>query len=561
MDVIRPRHLVFEDLSGSLARNAPDKLAQQRSGASGQAESIHALKAQLKAIAGSLQDVHSSMQQRVDGHRKAALEQLEATGGRQALESHLKAQKATWKFIGQKEAFLERVKALRDCQELLQHDFSNDIAIADKAVQALKEEIRDRNAAISKVEQQLGGMIQQITRLYESSNATAGQLAMQLPRIDVELEEYTSGRQEPPEPTVDGLGEAELMQLICEEEARATQLEQQAALESANWAAEQAEYAALEARLSELREDVAAMEEECSEAAKKQGAKYSDQLQWYEKLSAAVSRLTGVELASLDGCSLSLTITQTIPRAMPGREHPQPGTSGCATLPDSQASQPHTSSMDPSSSAAEVAGPGAETAEHVLTLEFEGPGSDQLRSAALNPPAVDIEEDVRVARAAQEMGGPEAAGALSGLLMDVKARLRRHCRRQLQLEDAHEIYPLQPTSVSPTLIRCVLPNKIEVELDVPLGWPEEPGTRLQLVQLQAPRASQDLAPVLARLQQELEEALAAPEPAAGPGQAGGAGAAGGGAGGVQAELRRRQLQGCSLRELLGWVYGNVAAHG
>ncbi len=48
------------------------------------------------------------MQLRVDDNRRVALDQLEATGGKQALESHLKAQKANWKFIGQKEAFLER---------------------------------------------------------------------------------------------------------------------------------------------------------------------------------------------------------------------------------------------------------------------------------------------------------------------------------------------------------------------------------------------------------------------------------------------------------------------
>lgn len=43
------------------------------------------------------------------------------------------------------------VKAFRDTQELLQHDFSSDASIADKAVTTLKEEIRERNAAITKV--------------------------------------------------------------------------------------------------------------------------------------------------------------------------------------------------------------------------------------------------------------------------------------------------------------------------------------------------------------------------------------------------------------------------
>ena len=49
---------------------------------------------------------------RLQGHRDVALQQLEETGGRQALESHLKAQKANWKFLGQKEAFLQRESPL-----------------------------------------------------------------------------------------------------------------------------------------------------------------------------------------------------------------------------------------------------------------------------------------------------------------------------------------------------------------------------------------------------------------------------------------------------------------
>jgi hypothetical protein len=55
-----------------------------------------------------VQEAHAELQGRVDANRRAAVDQIEATGGRRALESHLKAQKASWKFVGQKEAFLER---------------------------------------------------------------------------------------------------------------------------------------------------------------------------------------------------------------------------------------------------------------------------------------------------------------------------------------------------------------------------------------------------------------------------------------------------------------------
>ncbi len=72
----------------------------------------------------------------------------------------------------------------------------------------------------------------------------------------------------------------------------------------------------------------------------------------------------------------------------------------------------------------------------------------------------------------------------------------------LTATDANEIYPLQPTDVSPELLRCVLPNKVEVEVAVPLAWPCDDlfgpgatggggaGPQLALVALQALRSSQ-----------------------------------------------------------------------
>ncbi|KAG2482887.1 hypothetical protein HYH03_018230 [Edaphochlamys debaryana] len=569
MTDIRPRHLSFEDLSGSLkpgafsssdVQRAGHAAADQAKGISGQnAPSMTALSDQLKSIASAVQDAHGALEQRLDAHRKAALDQLEDTGGRQALESHLKAQKANWKFVGQKEAFLERLKQLGDVQELLCHDFSSDIAIADKAVATLKEEIKERQAAISKAEQQLAGTIQQVVRLHDSAQTAATHLALQLPRIAAELHEYGAGREEPRSAQADAAAEAELLRLLAEEQSRAAQLEEQAAREAAGWGSAAAELGALAAAVAGLRADVAAAEEECSQAARQQGAKYSDQLNWSETLSSAVSRLTGVELAGQEGALLHLTLTQTIPRAMPGREvYPTPASGSTSAA----LSQPGPASLDPSASAAEAGGVGAVAAEHVLTLEMEGRDTAMLRGASLNPPAVDISEDVRAARAAQEAaarGAPGSGGggggggvvALADLVWDVKARIRQHCRRQLQLEDAHELYPLQPTHVSPALLRCVLPNQVEAEVEVPLAWPEEPGTRLRLVGLQAPRASQALGPLLSRLQRELDEACgegatAGPGPAVVPL-------------GAAAEGRRRRLRGCGLRELLDWVYGSLVA--
>ncbi len=179
-----------------------------------------------------------------------------------------------------------------------------------------------------------------------------------------------------------------------------------------------------------------------------------------------------------------------------------------------------------------------------------GEGSSTLRAARLSPAVVDIEEDVRLAVRAQEaVDAGERGAALSDLLLSVKARIRAHCRRQLQLEgergaaaapaaphrphalptsccthaaqspsayqasratairqvrrtqqplprppialDAHELYPLRAIDPAGELLRCALPNRVEVELRLPASWPEEEaGPQPQLVALQGLRASQ-----------------------------------------------------------------------
>ncbi len=166
-----------------------------------------------------------------------------------------------------------------------------------------------------------------------------------------------------------------------------------------------------------------------------------------------------MELSEQDGTTLHLTLTQSIPRAMPGpllasplsSSHHQPphsqlaGTQdsnmvlcgGGGSLPDASQGFPPTQATGSSTQNGEQQ---CVVVEHVLTLEFEPGGSALLRDAGLSPAVVDISEDVRAARAAQGASGPDAAAlrarALADLVVDVKARVRRHCRRQLLLEGA-----------------------------------------------------------------------------------------------------------------------------
>lgn len=60
------------------------------------------------------------------------------------------------------------------------------------------------------VEQQLLASIQQVAKLYEQGNVCAGRLAMQLPGIAKDLQEYQAARQQPPAPEVNGMDEVNI---------------------------------------------------------------------------------------------------------------------------------------------------------------------------------------------------------------------------------------------------------------------------------------------------------------------------------------------------------------
>ncbi|GIL58164.1 hypothetical protein Vafri_13026 [Volvox africanus] len=536
MDVIRPRYIRFEDLSGTL------KLT---SGMQAIAETDHLPKSstplrkddimsKLDSLACAIREAQDSMQERLDARTRSVEDMLEAMGGRLAMETHVSSQKANWKFQGVKEAFMGELERMQGVKDLLERDLASESSITVKDVKALKSQIRALNASICQSEQELMSGVQQLARLHENAAKLATKASAQLPHIESDLRDYIAGRQEPLDPALEGMDEPELLQLLAKEEARATWLEQQAASSAATWAAEETRYTTLRGATSAALNEIRDLEEECNVAAKKQDEQHEERLQRFHALAATISRLTGVEVLEQGPNLLRVIMTQTIPRGMDWRED-----SLCTgSTPPSAA----TKVRDPAWNAVEGSSPGTVVAEHVLVIESVGPGSPRLRTATLDPAVVEIDELVQAARDAQAAGGAAAIHPLSALVLDVKARIRKHCRRQLLLRDANDLYPLQPTSVSPELLRCALPNKVEVEVLVPMSWPEEPGARLQLVEMQAPRMSQDSAPLLARLQQELQDAYASTS-----------------SGCAHAMARGHQLQNCSLRGLLDWVYGRIVA--
>lgn len=130
-----------------------------------------------------------------------------------------------------------------------------------------------------------------------------------------------------------------------------------------------------------------------------------------------MSHLNGVELSNSGHTAAHVTIVQTIPRGMLCRPDAGMGTCKAAQTAVSGATDTD-------------GGAGMIVAEHVLILEFEAPSSRHLISATLNPPTVDISQDMAAALAQQAQG----FFAVDDLIYNVKARIRRHCCRQMQLD-------------------------------------------------------------------------------------------------------------------------------
>ncbi|GLI63228.1 hypothetical protein VaNZ11_006117, partial [Volvox africanus] len=435
MDVIRPRYIRFEDLSGTLKltsciqaietnhlRNSSIPLRKDD------------IMSKLESLAGGIREAQGRMQERLDARTKSVEDMLEAMGGRLAMETHVSSQKANWKFQGVKEAFMGELERMQSVKDLLERDLSSESSLTVKDVKALKAQIRALNASICQSEQELMSDVQQLARLHEDGAKLATKAAAQLPHIESDLRDYIAGRQEPLDPAREGMDEPGLLQLLAEEEARAAWLEQQTASSTATWAAEETRYTTLWEGITAALNEIRDLEEECNVAAKKQDEQHEERLQKFNALAATISRLTGVEILEQGPNLLRVIMTQTIPRGM----------YWCEDSLRTRSTSPSaaTKVRDPAWNAEEGSGLGTVVAEHVLVIESEGPGSPRLHTATLDPAVVEIDELVQAARDAQAAGGAAAIHPLSALVLDVKARIRKHCRRQLLLGDANDLYPL-----------------------------------------------------------------------------------------------------------------------
>lgn len=151
----------------------------------------------------SLEQLHNDVETRVASTRDVVLDLIRQTGGAAAVESQLKAQKAAWKFQGQKEAFYEcewptcaaglccpphhalsrelsglrcllacannrrstelmhaactpcsccpDLRTFSNASDFVNHDFQSDIKLADNALKAIKDDIKERQGTIEKV--------------------------------------------------------------------------------------------------------------------------------------------------------------------------------------------------------------------------------------------------------------------------------------------------------------------------------------------------------------------------------------------------------------------------
>lgn len=193
-----------------------------------------------------------------------------------------------------------------------------------------------------------------------------------------------------------------------------------------------------------------------------------------------------MELMEQGPNTIQVTISQNINLVVADREREQ---SGSATGTSQSAAGV---SQEPGGSvplAEDGASPGAIFVQHVLTIEFEAPGTVLMHTASLNPPVVDISDALMAARAAQTEARSEVEEmcALTELMLDVRTQLRKHCRRQLQLEGAscpfHVLSPgctyLLTGRKGLTYLLIVTPFlRLQCLQEVPVHHPRTPSSHL-----------------------------------------------------------------------------------
>lgn len=181
---------------------------------------------------------------------------------------------------------------------------------------------------------------------------------------------------------------------------------------------------------------------------------YKSSAEWCSELASLISLISGVSLLAVEEDALQLQLAMRIPTAL---------------------------APDPAAEAADY-----KAVSHTLMVHLQ-PGTSKVRSASLSPGSVNIASIVQAAQ------GP--LRGLPFLLCEVQAALRRHWRRQLLIDAASASYPITQQAAAPSsdgsssgehpTVRARLPNNVEAELRVPLGWPDN-GSQLALVALHPP---------------------------------------------------------------------------
>jgi len=147
----------------------------------------------LNQFTSSLNNISNKLYSEIKQHKSVALQHLNSTGGRQAIEERFKAVKGNLKTMQMKELFLE---FLRDCPSIEAFSLSTAAAAAkaeetDRSIKAVKARVAQTQQALSDgVEQRMRQAISSLSSQYEDLNSA---LALETEAIALfvsELEEY-----------------------------------------------------------------------------------------------------------------------------------------------------------------------------------------------------------------------------------------------------------------------------------------------------------------------------------------------------------------------------------
>jgi hypothetical protein len=315
----------------------------------------------------------------------------------------------------------------------------------DATLEQQSESLRELKQQNDTLQSQVTDTVKRICSTVEEYQSVSTTLANKIDAALEQHDEHDASKPPMPSPLPAGPMEEECNAQVQQEMSTTKELETKIASIEAQNADLETSAKLVSSDVQSLQLELQRLEAIASDMAKEADAhaQYKRSAGWCKNLSSLMATLGSLSLQHVGEDSLSLELVVSVPAGSSGDAHAGADRPAPKALP------------------------------HELTFFFQ-PVTTAIIKGRLAPSSVPIDDIIEAA--------PAGPAGLRFVVLEVRARLRQHWRRQLLLDEVAAQFPVQVVAAGEPSVRVVLPSKAEVEVVVPWDWPTE-GQQLQLVKL------------------------------------------------------------------------------